>query len=125
MRLLLTLLCLLGPLTGLLGAQEPPPPQKKYELPAQERTGTIRKVFVVCSNHLDIGFTKPPDQVARDYKTQIDTAIRLARENPDFRWTIESSWMLEEWLRRTDDEAQVNQLGKLLRDRRFGPGGNF
>ena len=125
MRLLLTLLCLLGPLTGLLGAQEPPPPQKKYELPAQERTGTIRKVFVVCSNHLDIGFTKPPDQVARDYKTQIDTAIRLARENPDFRWTIESSWMLEEWLRRTDDEAQVNQLGKLLRDGRFGLGVTF
>jgi len=116
---LLVLLCLLGPLTGPLGAQGR---SQKYELPAQERTGTIRKVFVICSNHLDIGFTKPPDQVARDYKTQIDTALRLARENPDFRWTIESSWMLEEWLRRTDDEGLVNELGKLLREGRFGLG---
>jgi hypothetical protein len=124
-RVLLILLCLLGPLAGPLGAQEPPPPQKKYELPAEQRTGTIRRVFVICDSHLDIGFTKPPDQVARDYKTQIDTAIRLARENDDFRWTIESTWMLEEWLRRTDDEALIDELGKFLREGRFGLGVTF
>jgi hypothetical protein len=66
-------------------------------------------------SHLDIGFTKPPDEVARDYKDNIDAAIRLARENTDFRWTIESTWMLEEWLRRTDDPGLVAELGKLMR----------
>jgi hypothetical protein len=46
-RLLLVLLCLLGPLAGPLEAQELPLPQKKYELPAEQRTGTISEVFLV------------------------------------------------------------------------------
>ena len=96
------------------------PPAEKLELDAKERTGAIRKIFVITQSHLDIGFTKPPDQVARDYKRQIDTALRMTRENPDFRWTIESAWMLEEWLKRTDDPAQVEELGKYLREGRMG-----
>lgn len=107
-------------LSGALAAQE-----RRYELPAEQRTGTIQQIFVVSHSHLDIGFTKPPEQVARDYKDNIDQAIRLARENPDFRWTIESTWMLEEWLRRTEDEALINELGGLLRSGRFSLGAAF
>ena len=70
-------------------AQEHP---SKYELPPEQRTGGIKRIFVLCHSHLDIGFTRPPDEVARDYKDNIDAAIRLTRENPDFRWTIESAW---------------------------------
>ncbi len=99
--------------------------QSRYELPAEQRTGTIRQIFVVSHSHLDIGFTKPPEQVARDYKDNIDQAIRLARENPDFRWTIESTWMLEEWLRRTEDAALVDELAGLLRSGRFSLGAAF
>jgi len=97
----------------------------KYELPADQRTGTIHRVFVLCHSHLDIGFTRPPDEVARDYKDNIDTAIRLTRENTDFRWTIESTWMIEEWLRRTGDDALVAELGKMLRDGRMSLGMAF
>src|SRR5213078_1820004 len=70
-------------------------------------------------------FTRPPDEVARDYKDNIDAAIRLTRENPDFRWTIESAWMLEEWLRRTDDQALIAELGTMLRDGRMALGMAF
>ncbi len=94
----------------------------KYELPAGERTGSIKRILVLPHSHLDIGFTLPPDQVARDYKDNIDAAMRLARENADFRWTIESSWMLGEWLRRTTDERQIEELGRLLREGRFALG---
>ena len=93
------------------GAQE-----SRYELSPDQRTGSIRRILVLCHSHLDIGFTRPPDEVARDYKDNIDSAIRLTRENPDFRWTIESTWMLEEWLRRTDDLTLIDRLGKLLRE---------
>ena len=79
--------------------------ESKYELPADRRTGTIKRILVLCHSHLDIGFTRPPDEVARDYKDNIDGAIRLTRENPDFHWTIESTWMLEEWLRRTEESS--------------------
>lgn len=97
----------------------------KYELPAEQRTGTIRRIFVLCHSHLDIGFTRPPDEVARDYKENIDEAIRLTRANPDFRWTIESAWMLEEWLRRTEDPKLIAELGTMLREGRMGLGVAF
>ena len=97
----------------------------KYELPPEQRTGGIKRIFVLCHSHLDIGFTRPPDEVARDYKDNIDAAIRLTRDNPDFRWTIESAWMLEEWLRRTEDESLVTELGNMLRQGRMGLGVAF
>ena len=96
-----------------------------YELPAEQRTGSIRQIFVVSHSHLDIGFTRPPDEVARDFKDSIDTAIRLAREHPDFRWTIESAWMLQEWLRRTDDDELVSELTSLLQEGRLALGVAF
>jgi hypothetical protein len=104
-----------------LAAQE----QSKYELPADQRTGAIRRIFVLCHSHLDIGFTRPPDEVARDYKENIDEAIRLTRANADFKWTIESAWMLEEWLRRTDDPSAVTELGKMLHEGKMGLGVAF
>ncbi len=99
--------------------------ESKYELPPDQRTGAIRRILVLCHSHLDIGFTKPPDEVARDYKDNIDTAIRLTRENSDFVWTIESTWMLEEWLRRTADSPLVAELGTMLRDGRMSLGMAF
>ena len=97
----------------------------QYELPAEERTGAIRQIYVLSHSHLDIGFTRPPDEVARDYKDTIDTAIRLTRMHSDFSWTIESAWMLEEWLRRTDDEELVAELQTMLREGRMGLGVAF
>jgi hypothetical protein len=93
--------------------------QSRFELPAEKRTGSIKRILVMPHAHLDIGFTLPPDQVARDYKDSIDTAIRLVRENQDFRWTIESTWMLEEWLRRTRNNKLVDELGRYVREGRI------
>jgi hypothetical protein len=93
--------------------------QSRYELPPEKRTGSIKRILVLPHAHLDIGFTLPPDQVARDYKDSIDTAIRLVRENQDFRWTIESTWMLAEWLRRTSDNRLIEELGRYLREGRI------
>ncbi len=114
------------PLTLLLAAPlSAQPASGKYELPAEQRTGSIKRVFVLCHSHLDIGFTRPPDEVARDYKDNLDAAIRLTREHPDFRWNIESAWMLEEWLRRTADENLIAELGRMLREGRMGFGLTF
>jgi hypothetical protein len=107
--------------SGALAAAE----NQQYELPADQRTGSIRRILVLPHGHVDIGFTLPPDQVARDYKDNIDTAIRLVGENPDFRWTIESAWMLGEWLRRTSDERSVAELERMLRDGRIALGAAF
>lgn len=120
MRSIPTSLLFAAALAVTLPAQE-----SKYELPAEERTGSIKRILVLSHSHLDIGFTRPPDEVARDYKDNIDEAIRLTREHPDFRWTIEEAWMLEEWLRRTDDAALIAELGKMLQSGRMGFGVTF
>lgn len=99
--------------------------RQTYELPAAERTGAIKRIMVLCHSHLDIGFTRPPDEVARNYKRNIDQAIELTRQNRDFKWTIEEAWMLEEWLRRTDDAALIAELGEMLRSGRMGFGAAF
>jgi alpha-mannosidase len=99
--------------------------ESKYELPAEQRTGSIKRILVLPHAHLDIGFTLPPDQVARDYKDSIDAAIRLVRENPDFRWTIESTWMLNQWLRRTRNSQLIDELGRYLRDGRISLAAGF
>ena len=98
---------------------------ERFELPAEQRTGSIRRIFVLPHSHLDIGFTLPPDQVARNYKDSIDIAIRLAAENNDFRWTIESAWMLGEWLRRTEDERLIGELRQLMQAGRISLGAAF
>ena len=100
-------------LTSLCAQTDP------FQLSAEQRTGTVKMIYVNCHSHLDIGYTRPADQVARDYKDDIDTAIRIARENSDFRWTIETTWMLEEWLRRTNDEKLVSELAQLTRTGRL------
>ena len=107
--------------TLIAAAQTP----SRYELPAEKRTGSIKRILVMPHAHLDIGFTLPPDQVARDYKDSIDTAIRLVRENQDFRWTIESTWMLGEWLRRTRDSRLVEELGRYMREGRISVAAGF
>ena len=109
---------ILWPCMPVASAQDRSP----YELPADQRTGSIRQIMVVSHSHLDIGFTRPPDEIAREYKDSIDTAIRLAQEHSDFRWTIESAWMLQEWLRRTDDPELTGELTRLLREGRLALG---
>ncbi len=109
----------------LLGSTIIDAQQSRFELPADQRTGSIRRIFILPHSHLDIGFTLPPDQVARDYKDSIDLAIRLAKEHDDFRWTIESTWMLGEWLRRTSDSAAIAELAKLMRERKISLGATF
>ena len=69
MRSIVVLTTLVG--LSLFGQEGP----SKYELPAEQRTGGIKRIYVVCHSHLDIGFTRPPDEVARDYKDNIDAAF--------------------------------------------------
>ncbi|MFZ5515510.1 MAG: T9SS type A sorting domain-containing protein [Candidatus Zhuqueibacterota bacterium] len=61
----------------------------------------IRYVYLVHFTHLDIGFTDPQDVVADQYKTIIDKAIQYIDDIPTYKWTIESIWQLDQWLKRS------------------------
>ena len=78
----------------------------------------IRKVYLVHHTHFDIGYTDLPEEVVQQHVCNIDHAIRLAQENPVFRWTLESGSFVEYYLSRRSPEAGEALLS-LLRSGQF------
>lgn len=72
----------------------------------------IRTVYVIPSSHWDRGFLTSPEEILPRLKPHIDEVLDDAAADPEFRWTIESVWQLNEWLKRTDDPKRI----ALLRD---------
>jgi hypothetical protein len=92
----------------LLAAQEKAPPA-----PA------VQSVELVCLEHLDVGFTASPQEVARREKEHLDHAVALCKERPDFRWTVESIWQLEQWLARTPEKSARDEFVALVKEGRI------
>jgi len=89
------------------------------------RTTKITKIYIVQLTHLDIGFTAPPDAVAAECKARIDQVLGYLDAYATFKWTIESLWQLEQWLRLTEDPAQVKRLFDHTRAGRIAVGGGY
>jgi hypothetical protein len=47
-------------------------------------------------------------------KQYIDDAMEYAEQHPEYRWTIESVWQLDQWLSQTTDPVQVDRLRGLM-----------
>ncbi|HMJ09654.1 MAG TPA: hypothetical protein VK468_11650, partial [Pyrinomonadaceae bacterium] len=67
----------------------------------------IKTIYIIPTSHYDFGFVEAPDQVRERAARHIDEVIRVAEENPDFRWTIESVWQVNEWLKRQKKPTSV------------------
>ncbi len=68
---------------------------------------TIKTIYVVPSSHYDFGFVDPPNAIRERAARHIDEVIRIAESNPEFRWTIESVWQINEWLKRQKKPSSV------------------
>lgn len=87
---------------------------------------SIETVYIVPSSHYDFGFVEPPDAIRERAARHIDDVIRVAEADPDFRWTIESMWQVEEWLKRAKDptsnlqpdRAKIDRLVQLIKSGR-------
>lgn len=88
---------------------------------------TIKTVYIVPFSHYDFGFVEPPEQVRTRAARHINEVIRVAEENPNFKWTIESVWQVNEWLKRQrkhesvlpKDKEKIERLMKLIRSGRI------
>jgi len=88
---------------------------------------TIKTVYIVPFSHYDFGFVEPPDKVRDRAARHIDEVIRVAEEDPNFKWTIESVWQVNEWLKRQrkpesvlpKDKEKIERLMKLIRSGRI------
>src|SRR5687768_15666850 len=67
----------------------------------------IKTIYVIPSSHYDFGFVEPPSAIRERAARHIDEVIRVAEANKDFRWTIESVWQVNEWLKRQKSPASV------------------
>ncbi len=62
-------------------------------------------IFVMQSAHTDIGYTHPQEQIADMYLEHYDTVLELCRATADapeeqrFKWTCETFWQVEHYLR--------------------------
>ncbi len=87
----------------------------------------IKTVYIVPTSHYDFGFVEPPDAVRERAARHIDEVIRVAEANPNFKWTIESVWQINEWLKRQKkpssvlpkDREKIARLMKLIKSGRI------
>ncbi|MGI9036593.1 MAG: hypothetical protein ACR2GD_11215, partial [Pyrinomonadaceae bacterium] len=94
--------------------------------PAKLPASPIKTVYIVPTSHYDFGFVDPPDKVRERAARHIDEVIRMAETDPDFRWTIESVWQVNEWIKRQKpatsvlpkDEAKIRRLMNLIKSGR-------
>ena len=73
-------------------------------------------VAMIAHEHLDIGFTDYAAKVAELHAQSIDAAMDLIRKTPDFRWTLDGSWVADQYLNARSSEAQTEFLDHV----RFG-----
>jgi len=55
-------------------------------------------VEIIPHEHLDVGFTDYPAKVAELHSQSIDSAMDLMDKTPDFRWTLDGSWVATQYL---------------------------
>jgi hypothetical protein len=77
------------------------------------------KLYVAPSSHTDIGYTDVQPKCAEVHNKNIDTAIELCKEFPDFKWNCEVAWQVENYLRDRPKE-KVEEFLRLAREGRIG-----
>ena len=88
---------------------------------------SIKTVYIVPTSHYDFGFVDPPEAIRERAARHIDEVIRVAESDPDFRWTIESVWQVNEWLKRAktptsvlpNDNQKIERLVNLIKSGRI------
>ncbi|MGH9641407.1 MAG: polysaccharide lyase family protein, partial [Terriglobales bacterium] len=72
-------------------------------------------VALIPHEHLDVGFTDYPAKVAELHSQSIDQAMGLIKKTPDFRWTLDGSWVADQYLSGRNSEAR-EQFLRHVRD---------
>lgn len=81
-----------------------------------ERKWTI---FVVPHTHVDIGYTDYQGKVAETQANTLVEAAGLIEKNPDFRFTADGSWNLQQLLE-TRSQARRDQILGMVREDKIG-----
>jgi alpha-mannosidase len=72
-------------------------------------------IALIPHEHLDVGFTDYPAKVAELHSQSVDQAMELITKTPDFRWTLDGSWVANQYLKGRSPEAR-EQFFEHVRD---------
>jgi hypothetical protein len=78
----------------------------KRSLRAEVKPAKKWTVFIIPHEHLDVGFTDYPAKVAELQSQSVDDAMNVIRKTPDFRWTLDGSWVADQYIKGRSAEAQ-------------------
>lgn len=76
-------------------------------------------IFVVPHTHIDVGYTDFQGKVAEAQARSLAEAMTLQKQHPDFRFAMDGSWTLEQYLA-TRSLQQQREILQLIRDQKIG-----
>ncbi|HXS11308.1 MAG TPA: polysaccharide lyase family protein [Acidobacteriaceae bacterium] len=76
-------------------------------------------VFIVPHSHVDIGYTDFQGKVAEGQAVALEEAAGFIKQNPDFRFSTDGSWNVEQFLN-TREGPQQKRVLDLVRDGKLG-----
>ena len=93
--------------------------KKKYTVRVGLTAARKWTVFVVPHTHVDIGYTDYQGKVAEAQARTLDEAADLVKKFPDFRFTTDGSWNLEQYLA-TRSETRQKEVLDLIKQNKIG-----
>ncbi len=75
-------------------------------------------IHVVPQAHVDIGYTDLQEKAMEVHRKSNDLAVELVEKNPEFVWSVESSYVLEDWLK-TRPQKLIEHFFELSRKDRL------
>ncbi len=79
----------------------------------------VKTIYIMQFSHLDIGYTHTQAEVAKIAIDTIDNVLEFCKKEPDYKWTVESLWQLEQWMNNSD-ENKINELMEYVKTGRIG-----
>ena len=78
-------------------------------------------LFVVPNEHLDIGYSDYPTKVAEIQSRALDEAIEMIGKNPDFRYSPDAYWSIEQFMHGRSPEQRQKLIELVQQKKIFVP----
>jgi hypothetical protein len=78
-------------------------------------------VFIVPHVHFDLGYTDYQAKVAAIQSRIIDEALDLIKQHPDFRFSMDGMWSLDQFLATRSGDDKVRAIDAIKNDQLFVP----
>jgi hypothetical protein len=94
---------------------------RSSRFPVEMAPGKKWNLFVVPNEHLDIGYSDYPTKVAEIQSRAIDEAIEMIGKNPDFRYSPDAYWSVEQFSRGRSPEQRQKLFDMVAQKKIFVP----